>query len=327
MMKAGGSIFPAIRNWPTWRDGAHGLAVPPLLGSAADRYGMIYSPADIGRLTQQGEQRLVAIVPEIDVPGHSYCVLQALPELRDPGETGTYRSVQNFPNNALNPAVVKTYDFLNAVLHEVARLFPARWIHIGADEVADGAWLGSPLARRFMRQHGWREIHQLQCHFLRRVQEMIRGLGRVTGAWQEAALGGGIDPDDCYLVAWRDAVGGIALARHGYDVVLAPAQAYYLDMAQSADWWEPGASWAGDVSLERCYAYDPGGDWPGEMNARLLGVQACLWSENLHDRRLADYMTFPRLSAVAESAWTPAERKDFRRFAAMLALMPRAVCS
>jgi len=89
----------------------------------------------------------------------------------------------------------------------------------------------------------------------------------------------------------------------------------------------PGASWAGDVSLEHCYAYDPGGDWPGEMNARLLGVQACLWSENLHDRRLADHMTFPRLSAMAESAWTPPDRKDFRRFMAMLALMPRAVCS
>jgi hexosaminidase len=317
--------YPQVAELAGWR--GHGLAVPPLLGSAAERYGMIYSPADIGRLTRQGEQLFVAIVPEINVPGHNYCVLQALPELRDSVETGTYRSVQNFPNNALNPAVPKTYDFLESVLHEVARLFPSRWIHIGADEVADDAWLGSSLARRFMRQHGWREIYQLQSHFLRRVQEIVRGLGRGTGAWQEAALGGGIDAHDCYLVAWRDAASGMALARQGYDVVLAPAQAYYLDMAQSADWWEPGASWAGDVSLERCYAYDPGGDWPSEMNARLLGVEACLWSENLHDRRLADYMTFPRLSAIAESAWTPAERKDFRRFAATLAFMPRAVCS
>jgi hexosaminidase len=61
---------------------------------------------------------------------------------------------------------------------------------------------------------------------------------------------------------------------------------------------------------------DPGGDWPDEIRARLLGVQACLWSENLHDRRLFDHLTFPRLSAVAESAWTTPARKDFERFRA-----------
>jgi len=76
----------------------------------------------------------------------------------------------------------------------VASLFPSHWIHIGADEVSDSAWLGSPLARRFMQQRGWREVYQVQSHFLRRVQEMIRGLGRGTGAWQEAALGAASTP-------------------------------------------------------------------------------------------------------------------------------------
>ena len=106
--------------------------------------------------------------------------------------------------------------------------------------------------------------------------------------------------------------------------MLAPGEAYYLDMARSDDWWEPGASWAGTVSPERCYAYDPGGDWPDELKPRLLGVQACLWSENLHDRRLFDHMTFPRLSAIAESAWTPSNRKHFGRFMAVRTLMPGA---
>jgi hexosaminidase len=58
------------------------------------------------------------------------------------------------------------------------------------------------------------------------------------------------------------------------------------------------------------------------MEARLLGVQACLWSEKLNDRRLFNCMVFPHLSAIAESAWTPSARKDFGRFRAMLAHMP-----
>jgi hexosaminidase len=48
----------------------------------------------------------------------------------------------------------------------------------------------------------------------------------------------------------------------------------------------------------------------------LLGVQACLWSENLHERCLLDYLAFPRLAAIAETGWTPAVRKDLRRFSA-----------
>jgi len=173
-----------------------------------------------------------------------------------------------------------------------------------------------------MQDHGWKHVAQLQSHFLRRVQEMLRRLGRHTGAWEEAALGGGIDARDSYLVAWQNSANGITLAEQGYDVVLAPAEAYYLNMAQSDDWWDPGASWGGTVPLERTYAYDPGGGWPKQIQAQLLGVQACLWSEKLDDRWLFNRIAFPRLSAIAESAWTPSVGKDIGRFQVMHALMP-----
>jgi hexosaminidase len=314
--------YPQLAALAGWR--GHGLAIPPLLGSPPGRYGVIYSAADIARLEGRARDVAVTIVPEIEMPGHNYGLLQAIPGLRDPSESGVYRSVQQFPNNALNPAVPKTYEVVEAVLDEVARLFSSHWIHVGADELPPDAWRGSPLARRFMAERGWEDTYQLQSHFLRRVQETLRGLGRGMGGWQEAALGGGVEARDCYLVAWLGSESGIALARQGYDVVLAPGEAYYLDMAQSEHWWEPGAGWAGAVSPERCYSYDPGGDWPDQIKPRLMGVQACLWSENLHDRSIFDHLTFPRLAAVAESAWTASERKDFGRFSTVQRLMPRS---
>jgi hexosaminidase len=210
---------------------------------------------------------------------------------------------------------------MEAVLSEVARLFPSPWIHIGADEVPANAWIGSPLAKTFMQERGWETNYELQSYFLRRVQKIIHHLGRRTGAWEEASLGGGIDPRESYLVAWRGSVNGAGLAAQGYDVVLAPGEVYYLDMVQSEDWWEPGMDWAGTVSPERCYNYDPGGDWPDELKPHLLGVQACLWGEHLHDRRLVDALAFPRLSAVAESAWTRSSAKDFARFSALSGLV------
>lgn len=312
--------YPALASVAAWR--GDGLAIPPLLGSGLAPYGGIYSAADIESLVARAASLGIAVVPEIDIPGHCHAVLEAIPSLRDPGETGVYRSIQGFPNDALNPAVEATYDFLGAVFAEIGRLFPASWIHVGGDEVAPGAWLGSPSARALMAQHGWTESDQLQSHFLKRVQGILRGLGKRTGAWEEASFGGGVDADGSYLVAWRKSASGLALAEAGYDVVLAPAEHAYFDMAQSDEFREPGASWAGNVPLAASYAFDPGGDWPDAVRAQLIGVQSCLWSENLHDKTLFDHLVFPRLSAIAETAWTPGERKSWPRFIATHPMMP-----
>jgi hexosaminidase len=82
-------------------------------------------------------------------------------------------------------------------------------------------------------------------------------------------------------------------------------------------------SWAGNVPLTATYGYEPGGDWPEALMTRLIGVQACLWGENMHDRQLVDHMLFPRMPAMAETAWTPPRRKDFARFLATEPLLFR----
>jgi hexosaminidase len=316
--------YPELGEIAGWR--GHGLALPPLFGSPAERHGAVYSRAEAATLAAHATSLGIVAVPEIDVPGHSYATLRALPRLKDPGEAGSYRDVHHYANNALNPGVEATYDFLETVYGTVADLFPSPLIHIGGDEVAKGAWLGSPLARTLMQAHGWTETAQLQSHFLQRVQATITALGRETGAWEEAAQGGGIDAQRSCLFAWTGAEAGLALAKAGYDVILMPGTRYYLDMAQGADWWEPGASWAGTVPLDLTYGYEPGGDWPPELRPRLRGIEAALWGEPLGEEPgLIEYLLFPRLSAVAETAWTPLERKNLSRFQAMQDLIPRPV--
>ena len=314
--------YPKLAEVAGWR--GHGLALPPLFGSPAERHGAVYSHAEVRGLVAHAASLGIVAVPEIDVPGHSYATLCALPELRDPGETGAYHDVHHYSNNALNPAVAATYTFLETVFGTVADLFPAPLIHIGGDEVAKGAWMQSPLARDLMSKHGWTETAQLQSHFLKRVQAMITALGRKTGAWEEAAQGGGIEAAGSCLFAWTKPQSGLDLAKAGYDVILMPSTRYYLDMAQGEDWWEPGAAWAGTVPLDLTYNYDPGGDWSSDLRPRLKGIEAALWGEPLgQEPGVIDYLLFPRLSAVAESAWTPPERKNLARFLATQDLIPR----
>lgn len=337
--------YPALTEIGAWR--GHGLPVPPLLGSGAGRTGGYYTKDAIRKIVALADGLGIAVVPEIDIPGHCFAMIAAIPELRDPDEGGEYGSVQGFPNNCLNPARAETYPILETILDEIIALFPSKMLHVGADEVPLAAWSGSPLALSRLRQlggdalaarhgslrdtvgnHGGADAIEgsataiLQAEFLGRVQAFLASRGCVTGGWEEAAHGNVIDKAQSYLVGWRDVAVSGKLASEGYKIVVSPGQAYYLDMSQSTAWSEPGAGWAGWSGPEETYAFDPVGGWSADQLQRFMGVQACIWSEPMTDRAVLDRLVFPRLSAIAETAWTAPDRKSWHRFSALSSLMP-----
>jgi hexosaminidase len=93
-------------------------------------------------------------------------------------------------------------------------------------------------------------------------------------------------------------------------------------MALSPDWDECGAAWAGWSSLEKTYGLDPAEGWSDAEREKLLGVQACIWSEPMSDKAVFDRLVYPRLSAIAERGWTPRAGLDYARFKALAGLMP-----
>jgi len=312
--------YPSLTEIGAWR--GVGLPIPPLLGTSGERSGGFYSKSDVTELIAHASAMGIEIVPEIDVPGHCYAMLEALPELRDPGETGTYFSIQGFPNNCLNPAMPAVFKALEIILGELCDLFPSQYFHVGADEVPEDAWTGSPLAKTMLEDAGQTDASALQAMFLKRVQDFLTTKGKITGAWEEAAKGGGIERDNCYLVGWHSVEIAQKLAAEGYQVVISPGQAYYMDMANGPEWEEPGASWAGYSSPQSCYDFTPANGWSDEERARLMGVQACIWSEPMKDRAVFDRLLFPRLSAIAEAGWTDKTLKDWNRFSALAEMMP-----
>lgn len=314
------SAYPRLTEIGAWR--GFGLALPPLLGSGPEKSGGYYSKADIHELVARARRFGVDVIPEIDVPGHCYAMLQAIPELRDAGENGLSHSIQSFPNNCLNPGVEAVYGALETIFGEMVELFPSKYFHVGADEVPATAWASSPLANAMRQELGVTGTAPLQAKFLQRIQAFLTSKGKITGAWEEAAHGGGIDKANCYLVGWVNVEGSQKLAAEGYDVVVAPGQTYYLDMANGAEWHEPGAGWAGWSSPEKTYSFDPVAGWSDAEKAKFRGVQACIWSEPMTDRAVFDRLVFPRLSAIAETGWTSAERKSYARFAGLAGLMP-----
>jgi hexosaminidase len=111
-------------------------------------------------------------------------------------------------------------------------------------------------------------------------------------------------------MSWRGEDGGIAAAKAGHDVVMAPQKPTYFDHYQSKDPREPMAI-GGHNPLADVYAYEP---IPAALTAaeaaHVLGAQAQLWTEYMPDARHVEYMTWPRLCAMAEVLWSPREARD-----------------
>lgn len=295
----------------------------PQLGTGVESVTGFYTQAEIAALVAHAGRVQVGVMPELDVPGHSAALLTALPHLSDPGEPReSYFSGQGFPNNALNPAMPEVYDVLETIFGEVAALFPFPYLHIGGDEVAHQAWMASPKAVALMASEGLDGKAALQSYFLRRIKTMLDGLGKRLAGWNEVSHGGGVEREGTLLTIWERTHLGPELAREGYEVIMSPGEAYYLDMARSNAWLEPGHHWAGTVPVEKSYAFEAAESFPDELEHRLKGLQAGIWGENLTSRDRFNHMVFPRLGAVAEAAWTKSENKNWLRFAAQSRLMP-----
>ena len=100
----------------------------------------------------------------------------------------------------------------------------------------------------------------------------------------------------------------------GHDIIMAPTSHTYFDYYQAGPDGEPEAI-GGMLPLEKVYSFEPIPEELGPQDeGRVLGAQAQLWSEHLHDWRKVEYMAFPRLLALAEVVWSPKQRRPSYQF-------------
>ncbi|MFI6873143.1 beta-N-acetylhexosaminidase [Streptomyces sp. NPDC050400] len=283
-------------------------------------HGGFYTQDDIREIVAYAHARHIAVVPEIDVPGHSQAAIHAYPELGNSDVIDT-SSLPVWDTWGVNPNVLAPTDntlrFYEGVFEELLGLFPSTFIHVGGDECPKDQWKQSPTAQARIKELGLEDEDELQSWFIRHFDTWLSERGRRLVGWDEI-LEGGLAPG-ATVSSWRGYAGGITAAKAGHDVVMCPEQQVYLDHRQAAGEDEPVP--IGYVrTLEDVYRFEP---VPPQLTAdearHVLGTQANLWSEVMEDARRVDYQAFPRLSAFCEVAWSelpaPAERDyaDFER--------------
>jgi hexosaminidase len=292
-------------------------------GSETDRRpgapAQFYTQQDIREIVTYARERNIAIMPEIDMPGHADAAVLSYPDL-DGG--GFQRPKGNsWPRFTFNPAKPATLKFLDDVLKEVAQLFPdAGVIHFGGDEVNFGwqKWPQLPEVQALMQSEHLAGLPDVEAWFTRRMAASINQLGFKTGGWDEITSRG-LPADKTLVFWWRHDKPQIlrSALEAGYPVVLCPRRPCYFDFVQH-DSHKVGRRWGGFNPLGDVYDFPAGLKLSAADEAKVLGIEACLWTETTVTQARRDFLTWPRLVALAEAAWTPESRKDLPDFKARL---------
>lgn len=295
------TAFRLGRTYHEWEAGKYRFSVAddPLA------YGGYYTKAQLRELVEYAAERFITVIPEIEMPGHSMEVGYAYPDVLCTLEDGTVcRGAWD-----LCPGSEATYKLLEGVLEEVMEVFPSPLIHIGGDEAVMKTWPDCPKCKALMKREGYTSVKQLQGYLVRRIEAFLKAHGRRIIGWDEI-LETGV-PEDAVVQSWRGVSGGQRASALGHQVIMSPNTHCYYNYYQDLIRKEPKA--VGElVSLRFTYGYEP--LTPGMAPEHLLGVQANLWTELILTPEHAEYMLYPRLFALAETAWSPQSAKEYKGF-------------
>lgn len=289
-------------------------------------HGGFYTQEEIKDVVAYAKSRYVTVIPEIELPGHALAAIAAYPELScTPDSTYEVAKLWGVFDQVFCPTDT-LFSFLEGVMDEVVELFPGEYIHIGGDECPKNAWEECSHCQKLIRELGLKEDavpnpidgkkhtkeEKLQSYIVGRIEKYLNTKGRNIIGWDEI-LEGGLAPN-ATVMSWRGVEGGVNAAKAGHDAIMTPNPYAYLDHYQEDPEIAP-VTIGGYNTLKKTYSYNPvPTDADSLVKRHIIGLQANCWSEYMPTEDRRDYQIFPRLMAIAETGWTPMDRKDFHSF-------------
>ena len=292
-------------------------------------YGPYFYTQDQCReIVAYAAERHIEVVPEIEFPGHSCAVNAAYPELScNPNAGHSVQISGGIFSDVLNVASPLVLQFAKDVLDEVIEVFPYSEIHIGGDETPTNAWQSNAECQAMMQKMGFTNYRQLQSHFVRQISDYVTSKEgdekRTVIMWNESLTAGGTDEElikgtGGTMMCWE--IGNaqpcaLKAAQYGMKSIITTQVPYYINRKQSTDANEPPVAGYGTDNVKAVYDYKPiPASVPTNLHKYYVGVQGTFWTEHVQHNDLLEYLALPRLTAIAETGWTPESKKNFADF-------------
>ena len=312
-----------------------------------------YSREEYIDLIRYAYSRGITVIPEFDIPGHCYSAVEAMKyrerttgdtscRLVDPDDTSDCLSLQRYPDNVMDLALPSVFTFLEKVFDSVVEMYaqagvPLDEIAVGGDEVADGAWKGSPACQAAMKEMGLADVEQLRGEFFRKVNVMLRDRGVRISGYHELLQGmtpqvqAEVVANLGRVIAWlplknlKTTSLAYDLANQGVDVVLAMGCHMYFDNTRTLSWTDRGLTWAGTLDEKKAFTFlpfnlaasnrfDDHGN-PADLSAlkpymsqlkcpeHITGLQPMIWGSNIWKSQDAFELLLPRAYGIWERCW------------------------
>ncbi|WP_251447784.1 beta-N-acetylhexosaminidase [Microbacterium sp. USTB-Y] len=302
--------YPRLTSVGGWRPSSQ-IGSGPGATQDGRPHGGFYTQEDLREIVAYAAAHGIAVVPEIEMPGHVQAAIAAYPEL------GFVAEEHPWTRWGVNPHALRldepTIAFFCTVLDEIIDIFPSPVIGIGGDECRKDEWRADPATQRRKAELGLDTEEQLQAWFVSRIDAHLRSRGRRVYGFDEILEGGLVS--EATVASWRGTAGAVIAARRGADVVMCPEDTVYLDYRQSALPEEPiPVGVVTTIAQVRAFDPIPAGLEP-EHHGRIVGGQGNLWTEHVDSARRLDYQLFPRLCALAEALWSGQDPSAVASFA------------
>ena len=267
-----------------------------------------YAEEDVKWLVDEAAKRHIGVVPTIQLLGHQKTVLGAYPELRCENLS------EDFETASLCPGSDRALDFIEHAVDEACRLFPGDYIHLGGDEVDRANWRRCPRCAARVREQGLESVEDLEDWVNDRMVKRVEAKGRKAIFWDEAMRPGRLTKT-ATIVGWDGDAPMLQSARGGWPTIAGSFNGCYFDYSQMipADpVYYDAYEWTQGFPLSRTYLFDPVGMAGPEGGKNFIGVQGHNWG--LATLPMLEWRMWPRGCALAETAWTYAEKRDYEGF-------------
>lgn len=265
-----------------------------------------YTQQDLRELIQYATERFITIIPELDFPGHTTAALAAYPDLSCTGGPFKISTRFGIHKDVLCIGKEKVFEFIQNVLNEIIEIFPSNIIHIGGDEAPNRRWKKCLDCQARIKDENLGSVDNLQVYFTNRITDYLGSKGKRIIGWNEILNDDLINNALCqYWINNFDKV--LEHIRKGRQVVMSEMKALYFDYPYRL------------IPLHQTYNYDPiPSNLEEKFHKNILGLEACLWTEYVKNKDKLEWQTFPRLIAVAETGWTPKNKRNFESFLSRL---------
>nr|XP_039264037.1 beta-hexosaminidase-like isoform X1 [Styela clava] len=279
-------------------DSTEQSCIIPQFGSrpdGTDRGSGFYTIEQYKDLLRLANSHHIEVIPEVDMPGHARAAIKATQaylqaardkeievsvteaeeiQISEPNDPSQYISVQMYTDNAINPCLESTYNFVEKTVQSFIDyhrdIQPLRVMHLGGDEVASGAWLESNACQDLINSG----ILDLKEHFVRKISEIVKNIDEnlTLGLWEDGAMTENEMPfnrtengtKEVLVNAWQNiwewglADRAYKLANAGYKVVMSQATHLYFDHPEEPDPEERGFYWATRfASTKKTFGFKP----------------------------------------------------------------------